>query len=1140
MSDDGKVGFRSYRNQFRRPSALGVPRGEFKDKSEYDKNYKEYEAERSNPYYQKDNLKYDGLDFGKGSELRDQYQDYQAPKPQRITKYNDNLTYEGQVETVTGYKNDYNEKKVERPKQSRPNDYLGPTGDQDFSTDKNMAFRRHSVSKPSKGRGVDDNLALSGNRETDTDYKREYGEKRGERSRAARPNDYLGPEGDQDFSTDKNMAYRRHSVSKPSKGRGVDDNLALSGNRETDTDYKREYGEKQGERSKASRPNDYLGPEGDQDFNTDKNIAYRRHSISKPYKGRGAEDNLGLSGDRETDTDYKREYGEKHGERSQASKPQDFLRPEGDRDFDTDQKLAYRGHSVSRPTKGKAQGDSLGLEGDLQNDTENKREYGKKRGERSKLTRPSDYLETVGDQDFNTDKNMAYRRHSVSKPSKNRGKNDTLGLEGDLQSDTDYRSEYGEKKGERVRGTRPVDYLEQQGDQDFITDKGIAYKNHDVSKPDRYRGKEDNLFPEGVMNDETDYRREYGEKYGDKPKAYRPEDFLALDGERNFQTDNNIVYQKHQASRPERYRAKGDNLVLEGNLEDETAYRNQFQGRGGERGILQRPGDVLGPDGEQEFYTDKQMAYQRHAVERPNKQKGRNATLAMEGDFERETDYQLEYSEKHGEKLKGHRPDDYLGPYGEQSFDTDKGIAYQKHEVSKPERYSRKGDHLIMEGDLDDRTAYKQDYQEKYGDRHKPYRPEVNLALEGDREFDTDKNIAYTRHGVGKPSKYKAKGDSLALAGDLEKESYYRQEFGEKKGQRLALTRPHDILGPEGSQDFETHISRAYQVHDVKRPERMKGHHEGLSKNEGSMDSSTKYAEDFQGTLSDRTKPIRAAHNLKPMNAPLEGTSEYDGRFLPHEQDITERAQARRPKSQLVTNSQEFEKDSETKRQFSLVQGRDDLLKRGREEQVRARRANATDNLRQNEGRLEGVSETQSKYDVKQHDNQMSKGTRKDNLTLNKAKMEDLTEAKSSFEPKYGRRSGVRKGPQPDNLKSNQDPFEGTSDTKASYGITSVSRTKPIKPRTSLQRNEGKFAEGSITKYSYDYRSGFPTKKPQKVRVGSQLRPRGGIEGQTEYADEYLKTNGERADWMAVNDLLTPFGHHSHETRHLGQVEHAL
>lgn len=65
---------RSYRNQFRRPSALGVPRGEFKEDSEYDKNYREYEVERSNPYYQKDNLKSEGLDFGKGTELRDQYQ----------------------------------------------------------------------------------------------------------------------------------------------------------------------------------------------------------------------------------------------------------------------------------------------------------------------------------------------------------------------------------------------------------------------------------------------------------------------------------------------------------------------------------------------------------------------------------------------------------------------------------------------------------------------------------------------------------------------------------------------------------------------------------------------------------------------------------------------------------------------------------------------------------------------------------------------------------------------------------------------------------------------------------------------------------------------------------------------------------
>ncbi len=50
------------------------------------------------------------------------------------------------------------------------------------------------------------------------------------------------------------------------------------------------------------------------------------------------------------------------------------------------------------------------------------------------------------------------------------------------------------------------------------------------------------------------------------------------------------------------------------------------------------------------------------------------------------------------------------------------------------------------------------------------------------------------------------------------------------------------------------------------------------------------------------------------------------------------------------------------------------------------------------------------------------------------------------------------------------------------------------------------------------------------------MKAMGGIEGGSEYREKFNEEiRGERADYLAVNDLITPYGHKSKESRHLGE-----
>ena len=205
--------------------------------------------------------------------------------------------------------------------------------------------------------------------DAETRYKNDYDRKYGEKNAALRPGSNLGQDGDHDWRTDKNEAYKGHEASRVERQRGRGDNLRSEGDMDGESRYKNDYDRKYGERNAALRPGSNLGQDGDHDWRTDKNEAYRGHEASRVERQRGRGDNLRAEGDMDAETRYKNDYDRKYGEKNAAIRPGSNLGQDGDHDWRTDNKEAYRGHEASHVERQRGRGDNLRSEGDMEGKT---------------------------------------------------------------------------------------------------------------------------------------------------------------------------------------------------------------------------------------------------------------------------------------------------------------------------------------------------------------------------------------------------------------------------------------------------------------------------------------------------------------------------------------------------------------------------------------------------------------------------------------------------------------------------------------------------------------------------------------------------------------------------------------------------
>ncbi len=547
-------------------------------------------------------------------------------------------------------------------------------------------------------------LRQEGDMGGDSESRNAYGKKQGSRSQGYRPGSNLGTDGEHDWNTDK--GYKEYDVSRRGRHRGYGDNLGPGDGRMDDDTTSKEYKKYDGgERSHAHRRGSTLGPEGDQQWDTDK--GYKKHDVQRQGRYKGYGDNLrpgeGKLEDGTTQKEYKNYEG---GDRSHAQRRGSTLGPEGDQEWDTDK--GYKKHDVQRQDRHRGYGDNLGPgEGKLDDDTTNK-EYKKyDGGDRAHTQRRGSTLGPEGDQEWDTDK--GYKKHDVQRQDRHKGYGDNLGPgEGKLDDGTTNQEYKRYEGGDRAQAHRRGSTLGPEGDQEWDTDKG--YKRHDIQRPDRHRGYGDNLGPgDGKLDDDTTHKEYKRYEGGDRTHAYRRGSALGPEGEHEWDTDKG--FRKHDVQRQERHRGYGDNLTPgEGRLDDDTTHKEYKKYEGGGKMLAQRRGSTLGPEGQQEWDTDK--GYKKHDVQRQDRHRGHGDNLTpLEGKLDDSTTHQEFKRYEGGDRAHAHRRGSVLAPEGRHDWDTDKG--YKEHDVSRTERYRGYGDNLRpsegrLEGDTEAQDKFRQ------------------------------------------------------------------------------------------------------------------------------------------------------------------------------------------------------------------------------------------------------------------------------------------------------------------------------------------------------------------------------------------------------------------------------------------------
>ena len=401
------------------------------------------------------------------------------------------------------------------------------------------------------------------------------------------------------------------------------------------------------------------------------------------------------------------------------------------------------------------------------------------------------------------------------------------------------------------RAGKGPDNLYQDGEREFDTDKG--YYRHDVRKTERARRGPDNLQPlDGFLDEDTESRKQYGYKQGERSRAVRRGSTLAPDGEREFDTDKG--FRSHSVGRRPRAQKRGDNLRPQsGNIEDITEYEDSFFEKEKSKARSIRRGSYLAQAGDMEFESHHKSAFRHHEASKPDK--------------------------------RGHGGDNLSLPGGIIDGDTEHK-KYQTHEKTTKERGRKKNDNLeVMRGDrIDSATENKEQFYSKDGQHKKPgqIRHADNLSQSGNFDWQTMKNSEYRKQAWQKRERPKAIDNLTHQHGQMEDRTEMKDNFDYKDTKPIKKVRgQYQHLQPEGGGGVqgESEAKAKFKAAPAygrrsggRRPEEM------LKLQEGRLEGDTETKSKFKHVPTHGRRSGggggRKSDNLKPQEGRLEGNTE--------------------------------------------------------------------------------------------------------------------------------------------------------------------------------------------------------------------------------------------------------------------------
>ncbi|KYN06803.1 hypothetical protein ALC62_02186 [Cyphomyrmex costatus] len=680
------------------------------------------------------------------------------------------FSYEEPLHTVTSYRQDYDEKRVEKQTKYYHEDHLRTEGE------------------------------FIGQRRTD------YVATKGERAPVRKPQDHLKPEGE---------FVRRPKEEAPTKGERApvkkpQDNLKPEGEF---VGKPREEAPKYGERAPIKKPKDNLKFEGDFDTTTTTELVFTGTPGERPMPIR-RNTYTKIEGDFTDETTTRSQYIDHHSiQRAEIVKRTDnLIVGEGEFTGTSRIKEDFQTHVIEREPQWRPKypedTDRFYSKTDIIDSTTTTQEQFRtfdqadykstiviKRTDNLRPEGPFEALPHTKD-DYVTP--ILLRRPEPQKPI------DNLRPEGPFVGRP--KDDYKPTKGERADIKRPEDNLRPEG-----PFEGRPKDDYSPKRGERYEVKrpEDNLRPEGPFEGRP--KDDYKPTKGERADVKRPQDNLKAEGP--FQGRPKDDFTPKTAERPEVKRPK-DNLRPEGDFTD----RPKDQYIPGEKRTPIRHLDNLYPEGE---FPDREIEPFKPADRRTPIKHVDN--LRPEGDFERPEKAPIGPAErrtpiKHPDNLRpegeferprqdGYRPAekpevkkpvDNLRPEGE--FERPRPEKYAPAEKRTPVKHS---DNLKPEG------AFERPRQDGYRPAEKPEvkKPVDNLRPEG--EFERPRPEKYAPAEKRTPVKHP---DNLKPEGEFERP---RQD-GYRPAEKPEVKKPVDNLRPEG--EFERPRPEKYAPAEKRTP----------------------------------------------------------------------------------------------------------------------------------------------------------------------------------------------------------------------------------------------------------------------------------------------------------------------------------
>lgn len=993
------------------------------------------------------------------------------------------------VYAVTSYREEYDEKHVDRQVKYHHEDHLHMQGE--FTGERRSDYvatrgDRAPVKKPK------DNLKPEGNFESVTTTELVFTGVPGERPSPVRRNTYTKVEGEFIDETTNRSEYIDHRSVQRAEIIKRTDNLIVGEGEFTGTSHVKEdfhtydIVDREPYRRDTQTKEEIDRYYGRTDIveNITTNHEQYRNFDQTDYKSTivvRRDDNLKPEGTFEGTPKSREDYVPMITERPEQHRPKDNLRPEGP--FEGRPKDDFVPKKGERPEVKRPQ-DNLKPEGPFEGRP--KDDYLPKRGERPEVRKPKDNLRPEGD--FEDRPKDTYtpgeRRHLIKQP-------DNLYPEGEFERPQPQ----AHGPGERAPIVRHPDNLFPKGD--FPDRERRPFQPAEKRAPIKH---DDNLRPEGDFEGRP--KNDFGPKHSERPEMKRPEDNLKPEG--TFEGRPKDDYKPTRGERADVKKPK-DNLRPEGPFEGRP--KDDYSPKRGERPDVKKPQDNLKPEGT--FEGRPKDDFSPKTAERPEARRPKD-NLQPEGEFEERP--KDKYTP--GERRKPIRHPDNLYPEGE--FERPEAEPFGPGERAPIVRHP---DNLFPKGDFPDRERLP--FQP--AERRTPIKHDDNLRPEGDfvRPQKTPFGPAEKRTPIKHPDNLKPEGeferpeyekfrpaerpdvkrpqDNLRPEGDFVGRP---KEEAPKRGERADIKKPKDNLKPEG--EFER--PEKAPVGPAERRTPIK--HADNLKPEGEFDrpDHEKYrpAErpevkkpkdnlrpegDFErpqpekyGPAEKRT-PIKHADNLKP-----------EGEFVGKPKDDFkptrgERADVKRPEDNLKPEGT-FE--GRPKDDFKPVRAdRVDVVKH-------------TDNLR-----MEGDIETyRSRDDYSQFIlRERAEITKhEDNLRM-EGKFTDLR-SRDDFKVVTGERVDIVR--HADNLKS-EGLFEGRP--KDDYSPKRAERPEIRKPEDNL-KPEGEFERPEKKPVG-------PAERRSPIKHDDNLKPEGEFIGRPK---EQAPKKGERADVKKPKDNLRPEG----------------